>query len=130
MLRLGEIEETREVAEVLVSGKTLHIRFTGVDSPEAARGLKGAEIIAPREQAAPLKEGEFYVEDLKGLEVRDPMGEILGRIINVVEGGGGDLAEVQLPGGEKRLVPFRKEFFGEPCLQKGCIELLELWILE
>ena len=106
------------------------IRFAGVDSPEAAAALKGAEIIVPRENAAPLKEGEFYVEDLKGLEVVNTEGITLGHILSMVEGGGGDLAEVKLPSGAKCFAPFRKEFFGEVNFEEGKIVLLEPWILD
>ena len=129
-LKQGEKEERREVAELLFQGNTLLVRFTGIDSPEAAGLLKGAEIIAGREYAAPLKDGEFYVEDLKGLEVVTGKGEILGHITNVVEGGGGNLAELKLLSGGIRFAPFRKEFFGDVDLEKGKIVLLEPWILE
>jgi len=130
ILRQGEKEDRKEVAEVLSQGKTLLVRFAGIDSPEAAALLKGAEIIADREYAAPLKDGEFYVEDLKGLEVVTGKGEILGHITNVVEGGGGNLAELKILSGETRFAPFRKEFFGVVDLEGGKIVLLEPWILE
>ena len=146
ILKQGEKEEIREVAEIVLhggsrgvfrrsangssEGRSLLIRFTGIDNPEAAGVLRGAEIIAGREYAAPLKEGEYYVEDLKGLEVISPTGESLGRITNVVEGGGGDLAEVELPSGERRFVPFRKEFFADIDLEKGKMALLEPWMLD
>ena len=106
------------------------IRFEGVENPETAALLKGAEIIAGREYAAPLSKGEYYIEDLKGLELVSPEGTVLGHITDIVEGGGGDLAEVLLVSGEKRFVPFRKEFFGNMDLEAGKITLLELWILE
>ena len=129
-LKLDEKEETREVAEVNCQGETLLIRFAGIDCPEAAASLNGAEIIAGRDFAAPLKEGEFYVEDLKGLEVVNTEGKTLGHIVNVLEGGGGDLAEVKLPSGTNSLVPFRKEFLGDVNFEKGNIVLLEPWILD
>jgi len=108
----------------------LLIRFTGIDSPEAAAALRGAEIIAGRESAAALKDGEYYVGDLNGLTVVGLDGEIWGGIIGIAEGGGGNLAEVKLPSGHKRFVPFRKEFFGDVNLKEGKIVLLEPWILE
>jgi 16S rRNA processing protein RimM len=129
-LRLNGKEETRNVAELVPRGDSLLMRFEGIESPEAAAALGGAEIIAEREYAAPLKEGEFYVEDLKGLEAIAPGGESLGRISGIAEGGGGNLAELTLPSGEKRFAPFRKEFFGDPDFEKGIIALLEPWILE
>ena len=106
------------------------MRFSGIQSPEAAAALKGAEVIVDREYAAPLKEGEYYVEDLKSLEVVTAAGESLGHIADVVEGGGGDLLEITLVCGETRLAPFRKEFFGDISLEEGKITLLEPWILE
>ena len=129
-LKHGDKEETREMAEAICQGGTLLLRFAGIDNPEAAAALNGAEITAPREYAAPLKKGEFYVEDLKGLEVVSRKGESLGHILNVVEGGGGDLVEVKLLSSAMRLVPFRKEFFGDVNLEEGKIVLLEPWILD
>ena len=129
-LRQGEKEETRELAEIVSQGQGLLIRFAGIESPEAAGKLKGAELIAGREYAAPLKKGEYYVEDLKGLEVLNPAGVSLGYIIDIVEGGGGELAEIELPSGKSRLAPFRKEFFGDVDLEGGKIILLEPWVLD
>ena len=123
-------EKSWDVKEVLLRGNFLLMRFAGIDSPEAARLLNGAEIIVDREYAAPLKEGEYYVEDLKGLEVVTTEGQLLGHISDVLEGGGGQLAELLLPSGEKKLAPFRNEFFGELRLGEGKIVLLEPWVLE
>ncbi|MDR1863214.1 MAG: ribosome maturation factor RimM [Treponema sp.] len=109
--------------------RILLAKFAGIDAPEEAKGLNGAEIVAGRTQAAPLKPGEFYVEDLKGLDLVCD-GEVLGRITDMIEGGGGDLAEVRLLSGETRLVPFRKEFFGDVNPEAGKAALLERWIVE
>ena len=70
------------------------------------------------------------MEDLKGLEVIDREGKALGHIVAIVEGGGGDLAEVKLLSGARRLAPFRKEFFGDVSLEEGKIALLESWVLD
>jgi 16S rRNA processing protein RimM len=129
-LKHGDKEEIRDVAETVSQEGTVLIRFAGIDNPEEAAHLNGAEIIAPRESAAPLKEGEYYVEDLKGLEVIDREGKALGQILDVLEGGGGDLAELKLLSGARRLAPFRKEFFGDVNVEEGKIVLLENWVLE
>jgi 16S rRNA processing protein RimM len=107
----------------------LLVKFAGIDTPEEAKTLRGAEIIAGRAHAAPLKPGEFYVEDLKGLEVAVG-GEVVGRVTDILEGGGGELVEIRLNSGETRLVPFRGEFFGDISLETGKAALLERWILE
>jgi 16S rRNA processing protein RimM len=122
--RLLNIEETAPALPGVI------IKFAGIDSPEAAKALNGAQLLAGREQAAPLADGEFYIEDLKGLPVSIENGEIIGHITDIIEGGGGELAEVRLLAGEKRLVPFRHEFFSEICPEKGRIILQNLWILQ
>jgi 16S rRNA processing protein RimM len=109
------------------------MKFQGMDTPEAVGALKGAKLMADRSQAVPLKEGEFYVEDLKGLAViaaDSPSDEALGHITDILEGGNGELAELRLLSGELRLVPFRNEFFGDISIEKGRVVLLERWILE
>jgi 16S rRNA processing protein RimM len=131
-LRLGG-REKKYVLEESAPGPSsiILMKFAGINSPEEAGALNGAEIIAGRDEAAPLKPGEFYIEDLKGLVVvSGGAGEVLGRIAGIIEGGGGDLAEIDLNSGEKRLVPFRKEFFGDIDLGRGTAVLLEQWILE
>jgi 16S rRNA processing protein RimM len=125
--RLWEIEE----AFPSPPGPLVLMKFRGVDSPEAAKTLNRAEILVKRGEAAPLKHGEYYIEDLKGLAVyAAPAGEILGTIADVIEGGGGNLVEIKLNQGKRRLVPFRDEFFGEIDLAGRQVELLCRWILE
>jgi 16S rRNA processing protein RimM len=130
LLRTGSGEKRYEVEETVVSGRTLMMKFRGIDSPEAAKALTGAELVAGRDHAAPLNEGEFYIADLRGIPVALPSGEPVGEITDVFEGGGGFLAEIRLPSGEPRLVPFRNEFFGEIDPQNRKAVLWEGWILE
>jgi 16S rRNA processing protein RimM len=129
-LRLDGKEKDWEIAEVIPKEGTLVMRFHGIDTPEAAAALKGAEIVVEREYAAPLQEGEYYVEDLKGLQVMDRNGVKLGHIVNIIEGGGGNLVEIKLHTNEIRLIPFRNEFFGPLDFSTNSVELLETWILE
>jgi len=131
-------EQALQIEEIAPASPPVLMRFAGIDSPEKAKTLNGAQLIAGREQAAPLGDDEFYIEDLKGLQVISSGAEgeksaseaIIGTITDIIEGGGGELAEIKLSNGEKRLVPFRKEFFSEICPQKGKVVLKELWILE
>jgi len=132
--RILNIEESSAVPPAMV------MRFAGFNSPEEARTLTGAELLVNRRDAAPLRPGEFYVEDLKGLEVvsgygsdsgsGDPDGEALGRIVSVIDAGGGDLAEIRLSDGTTRLVPFREEFFHDVDLENGRVALRNAWVLE
>jgi 16S rRNA processing protein RimM len=121
------------------------ILFDGYDGPEKAKTLSGSEIVVDRENAAPLDEGEYYIEDLKGLRlvadekaVGAEAGTVFGVVTGAFEGGGGLLLEVKMSGAEApnaagggiRLVPFRDEFVGEVSLEKGTIVLCAPWVLE
>jgi 16S rRNA processing protein RimM len=131
VLRQGGQERALVIEEAVAQPPAVLFKFAGFDSPEAVKALAGAELLVGREGASPLDEGEFYIEDLKGLEVAAAEGgEIIGRISGIVEGGGGELAEIALAAGGVRLVPFRKEFFVDISLEKGRALLENLWILE
>ena len=135
IIRQGDKERLLKIEENDVSGSVVLMRFAGINSPEAAKTLGSAELLADREQASPLRAGEFYVEDLKGLAVVEPSsqgldGAIVGHITDIMEGGGGDLAEIRLNNGELKLVPFRREFFSGIDPEKGRVVLQNLWILE
>jgi len=147
--RLLKIEESTSNSGIVL------IRFQGIDTPEVAKTLNGAQLIVDRTQATPLNDDEFYIEDLKGLEVYvnnndisslDPSSNlralrtfgsmpscdefaIIGCIIDIIEGGGGELVEVKLTNGEKKLIPLRKEFFPDINPAKGKILLQNLWII-
>jgi 16S rRNA processing protein RimM len=150
ILRINNTEKVYAVEEMMLSASSLLMKLSGIDSPEAAKMLVGAEMLADRSHAAPLKTGEYYIEDLKGLAViaisaaepesggnlpelsacdNPEHGSIVGYIADIVEGGGGFLAEVRLPDGKLKFVPFRNEFFGDINLELGTAILLEPWIL-
>jgi 16S rRNA processing protein RimM len=140
ILRRDGTEKTLDIEASAPALPQVVIKFTGIDSPEAARALGGAELVTGREEASPLNPGEYYVEDLRGLVViAAPAGadtvdsqntEILGHISDIVEGGGGDLVEIRLLNGEFKFVPFRNEFFAPLDLDSGWLMLWERWILD
>lgn len=101
------------VEDARVAGNVLYVKFAGVDSPEAAKKLNGAALQTSRENACPLKEGEWYVEDLKKCSLvyfgeENGLGNdvaptddirsrsVVGSITDVLEGGAGELLEVLL----------------------------------
>jgi 16S rRNA processing protein RimM len=124
------IERELNIDESAPSPPLVLMRFSGINSPEAVKKLTGAKLIASREQASPLAHDEYYIEDLKGLPVTAEKGGIIGTIIDIIEGGGGELAEIRLVNGEIKLIPFRKEFFTEIKPDNNRIILANLWILE
>lgn len=82
------------------------LKFSGVDSIDAAERFRGADLwIAPAERGA-LAEGEFFSSDLIGCRVVDRVtGRELGPVERLAQYGGPPLIEVSIQGREV-LIPF------------------------
>ena len=128
LLRKDGKEREIAVEAVKRSGGKAVVSFAGIESVEDAARLRGWELWASREAAAPLGEEEYYIADVIGLTVTD-RGEELGSVTAVYDGGQGQLLEVDL--GERRaLGPFLSVYVEGVDLEAGRIELRERWILE
>ena len=127
-LRKGEKETLYHVAEVKPLGSLLLMKLRGIETPEVAKTLAGAEILVPREQAAPLEEGEFYQADLLGCQILHE-GEVLGVVKSIFQGGQSDLLEVKTDTGVY-LIPFQEPYIGEVSLENKSIELKAPWLLQ
>jgi 16S rRNA processing protein RimM len=64
------------------SPKGALLRLEGVDSREAAEALRGAKLSARRADLPALQDGEYYLADLIGCEVKSP-GRTLGRVVEI-----------------------------------------------
>ena len=119
-----------QVEECVVRNADALLKLRGIDSPEAAKKLHGADILVPRDMACPLERGEFYINDLCN-SVLVYKGNSVGTIADVVEGGGGLLLEVsEAATGRTVYVPFRSQFIGKINIPAKQVELMHRWILE
>jgi len=119
-----------QVEQCIVRSTDALLKLRGINSPEAARKLHGANILVPRDMACPLERGEFYIDDLCN-SVLVYRGNTVGTIADVVEGGGGFLLEVsEAAAGRTVYVPFRSEFIGKINIPEKQVELMHRWILE
>ncbi len=128
ILKSDKLEKEYSIQDIKPLGESVIIKFDGIDTPEKAKTLAGLEIIVPREFAAALSEGEFYHADLIQCRIYFE-DEMLGQVISIFEGGGGELIEVKLTSGETVLIPFRDEFVGEISIDNKLIALKNRWIL-
>ncbi len=136
MLRLPEkmeaksLEKSYQVEACVVRSTDVLLKLWGINSPEAAKKLHGAEILVPRDMACPLDKGEFYITDLCNA-ILVYKGNSVGTIADVVEGGGGFLLEVsEAATGKTVYIPFRSEFIGKINITAKQVELMHRWILE
>ena len=116
---------------VEVEGIRLHkgsplLKLAGVDDMDAALALKGQVICMPREELAPLEEGEYFLHDLAGLTVLDHLGKKVGSVQGFVQTGGPVLMAVMTPEGKELLIPFSPGTVDEVELDKGTIRLVNL----
>lgn len=128
-LKSAERSLVVRIESVQPGGDGALLKIAGYDSPEAVRVLSGMELWAPRDRAAPLQADQYYYADLVGASVRSGS-DVVGTVIGVCEGGGGDLLELRRPDGSSVYVPFRKEFIGSVDVAAATIELIAPWILE
>ena len=97
------------------------VRFEGVEDRDRAEELRGLDLEVPRAEVPAAPPGTYYQYELLGCLCRDD-GEELGRVVEVVEDGGGLLLIVE--GEEGRVpVPFVKEFLREIDVAAGRIDL-------
>ena len=122
--RKDGVETVLRLASARAAHPDILMKVSGIDTPEKARQLVGAEIWVPRSQASPLASGEYYVADLCqcGLYWKE---ELIGKVRSVVEAGGAQLLEVATAQGATRLVPFTHHFIAEVEVEKGRIFLRE-----
>lgn len=85
------------------------LKLKGVDDRGAADRLRQLYVMVELGSAIPLEEGEFYLYQLIGLEVRDEAGETLGTLTEVLETRANDVYVVKSPRYGEILIPVLNE---------------------
>ena len=82
-------------------------KLSGIDSVEAAEGLKNKTVCVPREDI-PLADGAYLIGDLVGCLACGQDGAELGRITDIISLPQGEVLEIR--GDREILVPLNREF--------------------
>lgn len=104
--------EIIEIEARKLHGRLVIAKFAGFNSPETARVLTGKTIAVSRSQLPELKKDEYYWSDLVGLTVINKTGDVLGKVIYLMETGSNDVLVVK--GKQEFAIPF---FSGEVILE-------------
>jgi len=72
-------------------GHFLFIELSGISNVDEARKLVGSRLLLPRDLLEELPEGEYYWQDVIGLEAYTPEGRHLGRIESIFPTGSNDV---------------------------------------
>ena len=86
----------------------------------------GADVLADKSDVPPLEDGEFYIDDVVGLDAYDETGEIIGKVVDVILIPANDLIEIELLNGKKELIPYVDEYILEITEDKIVVRLLEV----
>ncbi|OWY39767.1 ribosome maturation factor RimM [Xenophilus sp. AP218F] len=103
-----------------VQPKALAAKLEGVDDRDAAEALRGMQIAVPRSELPEAGEGEYYWNDLIGLEVVNQEGETLGKVDSLLETGANDVLVVKRENGQC-LIPFVDRHVLQVSLAEGRI---------
>jgi 16S rRNA processing protein RimM len=100
-------------------------KIAGVTDRASASALTNTALCVPRESLPGAAEDEFYLADLIGLAALTDCGETFGRVVDVLNFGGGDILEIaRVCGGETLLFPFKKEIFPRVDVTAGTVTVV------
>lgn len=103
-LRTGDDWQPCRLAEGRRHGKGVVARLDGCEDRDQAAALMDREIRVAREQLPATAPGEYYWQDLIGLQVVTLAGDPLGRVDHLLETGANDVLVVA--GEREHLIPF------------------------
>ena len=110
------IESSRRHKDTVVVG------FVGADNRDDAENLRGARLEVSRDSVPPSPEGSYYYFELLGCVCRDWQAGDLGRVVEILEDGGGLILVVD-DGQRQLMVPFVRAYLKRVDATAGTIEV-------
>ncbi len=96
------------------------LKLSGIDRIEDAEPLRGVELYVDRKDAIALEEGEYFVGDLVGCEIRED-GQKVGVLKDILKTGANDVYVIEMLDGKERLLPSIPDCVLEKCPEEGYI---------
>lgn len=134
--RFDELEEVYlegEEAPRSILGWRFHkghvlLTLEGVEDRTQAEALREKQLLIPAELRRELPEGRWYHDELEGLEVRDPEGNVLGTVVRFEEETvAGGLLAIRLASGGWLDVPFADAWVPEIHAEEGYLVVASSW---
>ena len=105
ILDTGKEKLTFTVSGVKYFKNMVILKFKGIDNINDVEKYRGCSLWVTRENAVELKEDEYFICDLIGLNVITDEGEALGELIDVIQTGANDVYSVRTKDGREVLLP-------------------------
>ncbi|MCI5583959.1 MAG: ribosome maturation factor RimM [Lachnospiraceae bacterium] len=109
ILETGKEERILIVESVKFFKQFAILKFSGIDDINDIECYKGKPLFVTRKNAVPLKQDEYYIADLLGMEVYEDTDVRLGVLRDVLETGANDVYDITLENGTSLLLPAIKE---------------------
>ena len=108
--------KTLDILKGREQGKTIVAQLKDINDREQARSMIGIDLYIEKSQLPKLSKGEYYWEDLIGLEVINQKGIVLGKVSNLVDTGANNVLIIN--GEKEHWVPYIEPFLIEVNLDK------------
>ena len=104
---------------------TFFVHLQGIDTREAGEAMKGAVISVEADERVELEEGEYWLDDIIGLTVKEAgTGTVLGEITEVIYTGSNDVYVVKTPEGAAKAIPAVEEVIKEVDPAEGTMTVI------
>lgn len=110
-----------EIEEVKYQKNMVLVKFKGIETVEQAEQLRNAYVEIDRKDAITLKEGQYFIVDLLGLDVYLDNGEKLGILEDIYNTGSNDIYVVKNELGKQFLLPYIDDVIKNIDLENGKI---------
>jgi len=97
------------VERVKFSKKFVIVKFKEYSDINEVERFRGNKLIVPRKDAVHLNPGEYYVQDLIGIDIVDEDGNKLGVLKDVIQTGANDVYEMEREGLSNVMIPAIKQ---------------------
>ena len=118
--------EARALEQAKAHGRYWLFKLKGYETPEQAHELRGKVFGLPRDLLPPPGEGEVYLSDLEGLEVRNTADLKVGEVVGFLQVGENDVMRIARQEGDEALIPYRPEFIATTSFEGNFLRLTEL----
>ena len=118
----------RETMELDIAGvkffkNMVILKFKQFSNINEIEKFRNAELFVTRDNAVPLKEGEYFICDLIGLKVVDEEENEVGVVTDVLQTAANDVYEVETSDGKKHLFPAIKQCILNVDLTNGIMKV-------
>ena len=127
-LKEALIDTGKEYIPVHVTGvkyfkNMVILKFKEFDNIDQILPYRGMDLLVTRENAIPLKKGEYFVADLIGCQVITEKGEQLGELVDVLQTGANKVYVVKTTTGREILLPAMKDCILEKDIENKKIKV-------